>query len=100
MKMYRFQNIFGALKSLLQITVIFIDGKYEGQLIDMEKGSTLIKNLALEFLRNILDIFVASYYLNQPAGKAKTIGVIGVITSVIGIVQVLGKKWSDSNIYH
>lgn len=92
MKMYRLQNIFGALRSILQIVVIFIDGKYEGQLIDMEKGPILIKGLALEFIRNILDIFVASYYLNQPAGKAKTIGVLGVITSVIGIVQALNKK--------
>jgi hypothetical protein len=58
----------------------------------MDKGPTLIKNLALEFIRNILDIFVASYYLNLPAGKAKTIGVLGMITSVIGIVQALGKK--------
>jgi hypothetical protein len=26
--------------------------------------------------------------------------VLGMITSVIGIVQALGKKWSDSYIYH
>ena len=57
----------------------------------MEKGQALIKNLVIEFIRNILDIFVASYYLNKPVGKAKSIGVIGVITSLIGIGQALGK---------
>ena len=62
----------------------------------MEKGQALIKNLVIEFIRNILDIFVASYYLNKPVGKAKSIGVIGVITSLIGIGQALGKLWNDS----
>lgn len=57
----------------------------------MDKGPALIKKLAVEFIRNILDIFVASYYLNMPAGRAKTIGVVGVITSLIGIGQALGK---------
>jgi len=57
----------------------------------MQKGQALLKKLGFEILRNILDIFVASYYLNKPAGKAKTIGVIGVITSLIGIAQALGK---------
>jgi hypothetical protein len=89
--MYRLQNVFGALKCLLEIIVIFIDGKHEGQLVDMEKGQALIKKLVTEFIRNTLDIFVASYYLNKPIGKAKSIGVIGVITSLIEIGQALGK---------
>jgi hypothetical protein len=36
-----------------------------------------------------LDIFVANYYLNQPAGKASIIGVIGMVTSIIGVAQAL-----------
>ncbi len=91
MKMYRLQNIFGALRCLMQIIVIFIDGKYEGQLIDMEKGQLLLKQLTVEFIRNVLDVFVAYYYINKPVGKAKTFGMIGVITSLIGIGQALGK---------
>ena len=79
----------------MQIIVIFIDGKYEGQLVDMEKGQVLLKKLTVEFIRNILDVFVAYYYINKPAGKAKTFGMIGVITSLIGIGQALGKIWND-----
>ena len=75
----------------MQIIVIFIDGKYEGQLVDMEKGQVLLKKLTVEFIRNILDVFVAYYYINKPVGKAKTFGMIGVITSLIGIGQALGK---------
>lgn len=57
----------------------------------MDKGQVLLKKIAVEFIRNVLDIFVAYYYINKPAGKAKTFGVIGVITSLIGIGQALGK---------
>ena len=32
---------------------------------------------------------MANYYLNQPAGKAGIIGVIGMVTSLIGVVQAL-----------
>lgn len=53
----------------------------------MEKGSKILKSKALEILRNILDIFVARYYLHKPAGSAAKIGVLGVISSVISISQ-------------
>ncbi len=55
----------------------------------MEEGSKIIKSLAIEIIRNILDIFVANYYINKPAGQAARIGTIGVITSIIGICQSL-----------
>ena len=77
----------------MQLVVVFIDGKYEGQLIDMDKGQILLKKLAVEFIRNVLNVFVAYYYLNRPAGKAGKFGVIGVITSLIAIGQALGKLW-------
>lgn len=89
MKMYRLQNILGALKCAIQILLMFFDGKYEGKLVDMEKGKILLKKIAIELIRNVLDIFVAYYYLNKPAGKAKIFGAIGVITSLIGIAQAL-----------
>jgi hypothetical protein len=91
MRMYRLQSIFGALKCIMQLVVVFLDGKYQGELIDMEKGQLLLKKLAIEFVRNVLNVFVAGYYLNRPVGKAKTYGVIGVITSLIAIGQALGK---------
>lgn len=45
----------------------------------------------VELIRNILDICIANYYLKRPVGKAKRYGVIGMITSAIGIAQALGK---------
>ena len=89
MKMYRFQNIFGALKCLAEIVVIFMEGTYEGEVLDMEMGAKIMKSKILLFIRNILDILVANYYLNKPEGKAFKIGIIGVITSIIGICQAL-----------
>ena len=88
-KMYLIQNIFGALKALMEIVIIILEGKYEGEMIDMDNGSTLIRNKGIQFLRNILDIFVASYLLRQPRGQAGKAGVIGVITSLIGIAESL-----------
>lgn len=89
MQMYRLQNIFGALRSLAEIAVMVIEGKYEGELLDMEKGKDLILGRAVDFLKNILDILVASYYLTQPKGAAASTGVIGVITSLVAICQAL-----------
>ena len=84
-KMYLIQNIFGALKSLMEIAIIILEGKYEGEMIDMDNGSVLIRNKGIQFLRNILDIFVASYLIRQPKGGAAKTGIIGVVTSLIAI---------------
>lgn len=89
MKMYRLQNIFGALKSLAEIVVIFMEGTYEGEVLDMEMGAQVMKSKILLFIRNILDIFVANYYLHRPQGQAFKIGIIGVITSLIALCQAL-----------
>jgi hypothetical protein len=89
MKMYLWQNIIGIVKNIAVVIVLIVEGKYEGALIDIGKGATIIKSKVVEIIRNILDIFVANYYLNKPAGKAAKIGVIGVITSLIGICQSL-----------
>jgi hypothetical protein len=55
----------------------------------MEKGKELIIGRAVDFLKNILDIFVANYYINLPVGGAAKTGIIGVITSIIGLCQAL-----------
>ena len=36
-----------------------------------------------------MDIFVACYYLNQPRGAASRIGIVGILTSVLGLGQCL-----------
>jgi len=55
----------------------------------MDNGAKLIRDRAIQFLRHILDIFVALYYLRKPAGGAARTGVIGVITSIIAICESL-----------
>lgn len=89
MKMYMLQNVFTALRSLVEIALIILEGKYEGEMIDMEKGTKILKGKAVTIIRSILDIFVGHYYLNKPAGSAAKIGLIGVVTSIIGICQSL-----------
>ena len=89
LKMYLWQNIIGVFKNIAAIIVLILEGKYEGKTVGMEEGSVIIKSRAFEIIRNILDIFVANYYLNKPAGQAARIGVIGVISSIIGICQSL-----------
>ncbi len=87
--MYRLQNIFGALRSLAEIAVMILEGKFQGELLDMSKGQELIIGRAVDCLRCVLDIFVANYYLCKPAGGAARTGVIGVISSLIGIYQAV-----------
>ena len=89
MHMYRLQNIFGALKCLVEVLVIFMEGTHEGEMLDMQEGMKVMRGKAIVFIRNILDIFVANYYLNQPVGQAARIGVIGTITSLIALCQAL-----------
>jgi hypothetical protein len=47
MKMYKWQNIVGALKCLLTLALIIMEGKYEGEVLDMEKGTKLMKKFAV-----------------------------------------------------
>lgn len=86
---YLLQNVFGVLRSFAEIAMIILEGKYQGKMLDMESGSKILKGKAVEIIKCILDIFVAHYYINKPAGKAARIGVVGVITSLIGIAQSL-----------
>ncbi len=88
MKYYLLQNIFGALRNLIDMAIIILEGKYEGEMIDFSNGGKLIKERAFDMIRCILDCLVALYYLKGTFG-AKTAGVIGVITSIMGILQSL-----------
>ena len=55
----------------------------------MEMGAKIMRSKVIIFIKNILDILIANYYLNKPEGKAFKIGIIGVVTSIIGICQSL-----------
>lgn len=89
MKAYRLQNIFGALKCLMEVLMIFMEGTYEGEMLDMQDGMKIMRGKLIQFIRCVLDIFVANYYINMPKGSAARIGVIGTITSLIALCQTL-----------
>jgi len=48
-----------------------------------------IKKFAFDLIKCFLDCFVALYYLNGSLGARKA-GIVGVITSIMGIIQSLG----------
>lgn len=52
----------------------------------MESGGQLIKSKAFDLIRSILDCLIALYYLRDTLGP-KAAGVIGVITSIMAIIQ-------------
>ena len=87
--MYRLQNVFGALKALLEVVIIFLEGTYEGEMVDMQEGMKVMRGKLVQFLKCILDLFVANYYLHMPKGQAARIGVVGTITSLIALCQAL-----------
>jgi hypothetical protein len=47
MKMYLWQNVFGALRNLVEAFIIVLEGKYEGEILDMEKGTKVLKSKAI-----------------------------------------------------
>ena len=87
-KFYMFENIFGVLRNLMEILVILTEGKYDDQSLDLKTVNVLVKRKIFDLVRNFLDIFVAMHYLNQKI-SAKNAGIIGVITSIMSIMQIL-----------
>lgn len=89
--MYLCQNIVGALKSFLEILLMVQRGNLgdRKEREDLDKGEQLVRSKSIEFLRNILDIFVACYYINRPQGLAGRTGFIGMLTSLIVLGQAL-----------
>ncbi len=87
-KFYMFENICGVLRNLMEILEIFSDGKYEEQSLDMKTMNILIKRKFFDLVRCLLDILVALHYLNKTI-SAKKAGIIGVITSIMSIAQIL-----------
>lgn len=47
----------------------------------------MIRNHSIDLLKNILDMFIAWYYLKKPTGLASRAGVVGVVTTLIGLAQ-------------
>ena len=91
LKMYMLQNIFGAVKCLIEMLILIQRGGIGAGMKeeDMEKGEKLMRSKSIELLRNILDVVVACYYINKPANAAARVGIVGILTSLIGIAQSL-----------
>ena len=90
-KFYLMENVFGALKRLTDMLIMLFENKYEGQEVEFSEATKLFKELAIDFIKCFLDVFVALHYLNG-AVSANKASVIGVITSLIGISQMWKKK--------
>lgn len=85
MKFYFLQNVFGALHDLVLLGLeVLNQGKG-----DPEKYMKKIKSHAFDLIRCLLDCLVALFYWKGGL-PAKKIGILGVITSLMSIVQILG----------
>jgi hypothetical protein len=64
LRMYLLQNVCGAAKCLLEMLMLLRRGGLSGAEEELGRGEKLMRSKSIEFLRNILDVFVACYYLN------------------------------------
>lgn len=83
MKFYLLQNIFGVLNNICCLVVSAIQSKESK---DLKKFIRAIKFYSFDMIRCFLDCFVALYYWKK-IFSAKVAGIIGVITSIMAIMQ-------------
>lgn len=83
MKFYFLQNLMGVLNNIISMAIKIHSSKDSG---DVKKVVQAIKVYSFDLIKCLFDCIVALYYLkhNLPAGK---IGILGVITSIMGIMQ-------------
>lgn len=85
MKFYFLQNVFGALHNL-----VLIINEIKKQ--DIFEITDRIKSFIFDLIKCFLDCFVALFYWKGKFNP-KNIGILGVITSIMGILQSLGYVW-------
>lgn len=87
MKFYFLQNFMGVLKNIMNMAFKINSSKDSG---DIKKAVQAIKVYSFDLIKCLFDCLVALYYMkkNLPAGK---IGILGVITSIMGIMQIIEK---------
>lgn len=85
----------GVLNNIIQMAIKIHSSKDSE---DIKKVVQAIKVYSFDLIRCLFDCLVALYYLknNLPAGK---IGILGVITSIMGIMQSIEKMWSIKQLY-
>jgi hypothetical protein len=87
MKFYLLQNIFGIFNNICCIVVLIINN---GDLKDIQKLVRVIKVYSFDIIRCIFDCLIALYYWKK-IFSAKIAGIIGVISSIMAIIQTLEK---------
>lgn len=88
MHMYFLQNVVGVIRNIVEMAIVIVDGKYDGELVDSQSGGKIIKRKAFDLLRCLLDTLVALHYWKGTITPQKA-GIVGVITSFMGILQSL-----------
>lgn len=85
MKFWFFQNIFGVLHDICCMVVSIIKSKDHK---DVKKLIRAIKHYSFDLIRCSLDMLVSLFYMKK-AFSPKTAGIIGVISSIMAIMQLL-----------
>lgn len=85
MKFYLLQNIFGVLHNISCLIMSGIESKDNK---DLKKFVRAIKHYSFDMIRCFLDCLVALYYWKKIL-SAKVAGVLGVITSIMAIMQIV-----------
>lgn len=85
MKFYFLQNVFGVLHN---ISCIIVSAVQSNDNKDFKKFIRAIKHYSFDMIRCFLDCFVALYYWKK-IFSAKIAGVLGVITSIMAIMQIV-----------
>ena len=80
----------GVLNNIISMAIKIHSSKDLG---DVKKVVQAIKVYSFDLIKCLFDCIVALFYLkhNLPAAK---IGILGVITSIMGIMQSIEKMWS------
>lgn len=87
MKFYFLSNLFGILNDISCMMIAIIQSKDNK---DVKKLERSIKHYSFDLIRCFLDCLVALFYWKSKF-SAKTTGIIGVISSILAIMQSLEK---------
>ena len=83
MKFYFLQNLMGVLNNIISMAIKIYTSKDSG---DVKKVVQAIKVYSFDLIKCLFDCLVALYYLKHNL-TANKIGILGVITSIMGIMQ-------------
>ena len=89
MQFYFLQNLLGILKNICCIAVSIIQSKDNK---DIKKLIRTIKHYSFDLIRCFLDCLVSLHFWKNKLSK-RFAGVIGVVTSIMAIMQSLESMW-------